>query len=288
MMTSITARRTAVIDPSPHWLYREGCVCVWRERERKNPVEGRGWRRNCRAAERAGCREARLLRHGMNGETDRARERERERERETCSRYLIAGSTPQCSSTQTHNYSIESYYQTEREIEEERESDRAFPFGGTLHRAKECFYQSCDYCHSLSALNQLPCLSFLSLSVTHRVLAQSTRFVGVAEITGFTLEGGGAAVEPRWLQGNTSLCHDYSRLFSSDTVSGWITGEICTWTVTVERGRRASSDVIETLLYLYERWPVNSLCIQMQGQSQAHMEMTPCSISVFRWGQAGN
>lgn len=32
--------------------------------------------------------------------------RDRLHERESCSQYLIAGSTLQCSSTQTHNYSI--------------------------------------------------------------------------------------------------------------------------------------------------------------------------------------
>lgn len=44
--------------------------------------------RNCRAEGRAGCGEARLLRHGMNEET------QRERERELCSQYLIAGFHP--------------------------------------------------------------------------------------------------------------------------------------------------------------------------------------------------
>lgn len=50
------------------------------------------------------------------------RQNEREREKKTFPWCLIAGYTLQYSSTQTHNYSIWSYYQTEREIEGERQT----------------------------------------------------------------------------------------------------------------------------------------------------------------------
>lgn len=161
MMTSITARRTAVIDPSTHWpcerKKRSGGVMVGKRLQ------------DCMVWGRAGHGKARLLMHGMNGEKE-----QRERNVFSVSDCRFHPAVWLHSNTQLLNLELLSDRERNRERERERARQKAGPFWGTLYRAKECFYQSCDYCRSLSALNQPPRLSFLSfLPLCHSQCAHS-------------------------------------------------------------------------------------------------------------------
>lgn len=95
----------------------------------------------------------------------------RQRER---SRYLIAGSTLQRSSIQTHNYSIKSYYQTEREMErerereQERESDREWAHSEEHYTEQRSAFTRAviTAAHSVHLTSPLDSLSSRSLSFT--------------------------------------------------------------------------------------------------------------------------
>lgn len=85
--------------------------------------------------------------------------------------------------------------------ERDRVRQRVNSFWRMLHSwANECFYQSCDYCHSLHALNQ-PTYRFFLFALCHSLSAAS---VWVDEIIGFTNEN--RAVEPQQFKGK-HLCY---------------------------------------------------------------------------------
>ena len=150
MMTSITAQRTAVIDPGlppAAWSRPRVGVTVWGSACRKLPAGGR---------ERPDCwgmvwMERQTVK-GWGGEKKK--------------RVLgIWLQVPPCSvAPLKHTITQPRAIIRQREKKRGREADRAQThFEEHYTEQKECFYQSCDYCRSLSALNQPPWLSFLSL-----------------------------------------------------------------------------------------------------------------------------
>lgn len=113
----------------------------------------------------------------------RGKERESERER-MFSWCLIAGYTLRRSATQTHNYSIQSYYQTEREMEGERQTESRAHFDEYYTERRSAFTRAViTATHSVHLTSPLHALS--SLSVIHGVLVQREQFARVIEITGF-------------------------------------------------------------------------------------------------------
>lgn len=197
MMTSITARHTAVIDPSPS---PPAWSSVVRKGDGWGAPPGTAWLEGG-----PGAGETRLLRHGMNGETDS------EREKRVLGIWL---QVPPCSvAPLKHTITQSRAIIRQRERNRGREADREQAhFEEHYTEQRSAFTRAViTAAHSVHLTSPLDSLSS-RFSVIHIVLAQST----LVCLSGWNNRIHLRKIEqwnPNDYRETPPWCHDYSRIF---------------------------------------------------------------------------